>query len=426
MVPHAVITVSLATAMLPLLSSHGNRRRPAQPGRQPGPGAAHGARGGGAVRGAAARASRPDLAAILWNWGAASSTYTLYILSLSLFGAGIVFFTVHYLVLRGFYALERTRTVFLIQCAVAATNIVAAVVLVASTDAEHTAPALVVAYTASYVVGSVLSYLVLRRTLAAGGRRRWRRAALVRFVVRLAIATGIATFAAWGVAMLLPGHDDPGHLLALVRLVLVAGADVLVFLVLARLMRLTEVTDVIDTVTRRLRRRTAERADRTYDEQTPRSVAWEEDRAARDPPRRRPGRPLPAGRPARRERGWVVLPGPRRLPRPLGRGAHHPRRRRRAPSCCARPRARPRAWSTAGCCGCSTSTRPPTRPPATARPCATSSTSGRPASRSTSCSPTRVRSPRGARPGSSARWPRPSRWPTPPAWPTAAWCPRTS
>ena len=41
-----------------------------------------------------------------------------------------MFFTVHYLMLRGFYALERTRTVFYIQCAVAATNVLVAVVLV--------------------------------------------------------------------------------------------------------------------------------------------------------------------------------------------------------------------------------------------------------------------------------------------------------
>jgi putative peptidoglycan lipid II flippase len=197
----------------------------------------------------------PDLAAILWDWGAASSTYQLYILSLSLFGIGVVFFTVHYLVLRGFYALERTRTVFLIQCAVAATNVVAAVVLVARTDAEHTAPALVAAYTASYVVGSLISYLALRRSLAEGGGGL-ATAELVRFGVRLAIATALATFAGWGLAMALPGRDDPGHLLALLRLVLVAGADVVVFLVLARLMRVAEVTEVLDTVTRRLRRGT--------------------------------------------------------------------------------------------------------------------------------------------------------------------------
>ena len=168
MVPHAIVTVSLATALLPLLSSYGNA---------------------GDLRALGSSLSRvlrtalavivpfaallpvvaPDLAAILWNWGAASSTYTLYILSLSLFGVGVVFFTVHYLMLRGFYALERTRTVFFIQCAVGATNILVAVVLVRATDAVHTSPALVVAYIASYAVGSAVSFLVLRRTLAAGG-----------------------------------------------------------------------------------------------------------------------------------------------------------------------------------------------------------------------------------------------------------------
>jgi putative peptidoglycan lipid II flippase len=99
-----------------------------------------------------------------------------------------------------------------------------------------------------------VSYLALRRTLAAGGGGLGT-AELLRFLVRLAIATGVATFAGWGVATALPGHDDPGHVLALARLVLVAGADVVVFLVLARLMRVTEVTDVLDTVTRRLRGR---------------------------------------------------------------------------------------------------------------------------------------------------------------------------
>ena len=168
MVPHAVITVSLATAMLPLLSSQGN----AGDLRSLGESLARVLRTALAVVVPFAvllPVVAPDLAVILWDWGAASSTYTLYILSLSLFGVGLVFFTVHYLVLRGFYALERTRTVFLIQCVVAATNVAAAVVLVEATDAEHTAPALVAAYTASYVVGSVLSYVVLGRTLAGGG-----------------------------------------------------------------------------------------------------------------------------------------------------------------------------------------------------------------------------------------------------------------
>ena len=254
MVPHAIVTVSLATALLPLLSAYGN----AGDLRALGTSLSRVLRTALAVIvpfAALLPVVAPDLAAILWNWGAASSTYTLYILSLSLFGVGVVFFTVHYLMLRGFYALERTRTVFFIQCAVGATNILVAVVLVRATDAVYTSPALVVAYIASYVVGSAVSLLVLRRILATGGGGL-AGSVLVRFVVRLALAAGVATFAAWGLATLLPGGEDPSHLVALLRLVVVAGADVLVFLVLARLMRLAEVTEVLDTLGRRLGRRT--------------------------------------------------------------------------------------------------------------------------------------------------------------------------
>jgi putative peptidoglycan lipid II flippase len=248
MVPHAIITVSLATAMLPMLSSQGSA------GDLP------------ALASSLARVLRtalavvipfavllpviaPDLATVLWKYGAATSTYNLYILSLALFGAGLVFFTVHYLVLRGFYALELTRTVFFIQCAVAATNIVVAVVLVGRSDAEHTAPALVLAYTASYVVGSLISYLGLRHLL--GGLRT---PTLVRFLVRLAVVTAVSTAVALGLALVLPGREEPGHALALARLVLVAGVDLVVFLVLARVFRLTEVTLVLDTVAGRFRR----------------------------------------------------------------------------------------------------------------------------------------------------------------------------
>jgi putative peptidoglycan lipid II flippase len=252
MVPHAIVTVSLATAMLPLLSS--------QAGAQDLSGL--GASLTRVLRTALAvvlpfavllPVVAPDLATILWKYGGASSTYDLYILSLSLFGIGVVFFTVHYLVLRGFYALERNRTVFLIQCAVAATNVLVAVVLVARTDAEHTAPALVVAYAASYVVGSVVSYAVLRRVLGSASAGLGT-SQLVRFLVRLAVVTAAATAVAVALALLLPGRDEPSHVGALLRLVVVAGTDVGVFLVLARAFRLTEVTDVLDTVTRRVRR----------------------------------------------------------------------------------------------------------------------------------------------------------------------------
>jgi len=247
MVPHAIITVSLATAILPRLSAK----------------AADGDLSG--VAGTLAGTLRTaltvvipfalalpllafDASKVLFGYGATATTFDHYVPSMILFGPGIVFFTVHYLMLRGFYALELNRTVFFIQCAIGLANVVVALLLVDRATAAQTSPALVVAYGASYVLGSTASYLILRARL--GGLET---PALVRFLVRLLIAAGVSTAVAWAVGRLLPGHtDDVSHALAAARVVLLGGLDLALFLALARAMRIREVTTVLDTVIRRL------------------------------------------------------------------------------------------------------------------------------------------------------------------------------
>jgi putative peptidoglycan lipid II flippase len=249
MVPHSIVTVSLATAMLPRLSAY------AAAGDRP----ALAASLSTTLRDALAvivpfvallPIIAPDLARVIFAHGAAAEGgVDAYVPTLSLFGLGILFFTFHYMVLRGFYSLEQNRTVFFVQCAVAGTNIVAAVGLVAATSAQQTSPALVVAYAVSYAVGSSVSYLLLRHRL--GGLRTRR---LVVFGGRLLIATGLATALTFPVAQVLDGlSDDPGTVVAAVRLVCVGAVDVLLFLVLARLLRIREVSDVVATLTRRRR-----------------------------------------------------------------------------------------------------------------------------------------------------------------------------
>lgn len=247
MVPHSIVTVSLATAILPRLSTQA---------------ADQDSRGMAATLGLALRTALAvvvpfalllpvvarDLAHVVWGWGAGSDDHDLFAPSLALFGVGLVFFTFHYLTLRGFYALERTRTVFLVQCVVAGTNILAALGFVALADAEQTSPALVLAYAASYAVGSAVSYVVLHRVL--GGLETPR---LVRFLVRLGLAAALSTGAALGLALLLGAFDEGASLaVAALRSAAVASLDVAVFLGLARLLRIDEVTAVLDTLTRRL------------------------------------------------------------------------------------------------------------------------------------------------------------------------------
>ena len=248
MVPHAIATVSLATAVLPRLSAYAADHDLA-----------------GVARGVASTLRTTltliipfalllplisyDLANVVFGWLAASEAFPDYALPLSLFGIGLVFFTVHYLMLRGYYSLERTRTVFWVQCVIAAGNIALAITLTSVMSADHTASALVLAYGGAYAVGAAVSYLLLRSLL--GGLQT---PVLVRVLVRLLIAAGIATGAAWaaqyGVQQLWPVDDT--KLQSVVMLLLVAGLDVVVFLTLARAMRITEVTSVLDLVTARL------------------------------------------------------------------------------------------------------------------------------------------------------------------------------
>jgi putative peptidoglycan lipid II flippase len=247
MVPHSVITVSLTTAILPRLSQR----------------AADDDLGGlGRILSATLRTAlvvvipfaallpviAPDIANVVWGHGAARLSYDNAVPTLSLFGVGVVFFTVHFLMLRGFYALEQTRTVFWIQCAVAGTNIVAAVILVGATDDEHTAPALVLAYTASYVVGSLLSYAVLRRRL--GGLET---PALAGFLVVLLLVTAVTTAVAFGLGLAVHSLTDRPHwAVAALQGGGITLVAVMVFLLLARRLRLREVTSVMEQVQRRI------------------------------------------------------------------------------------------------------------------------------------------------------------------------------
>jgi putative peptidoglycan lipid II flippase len=256
MVPHSIATVSLATAMLPRLSAYAAESD---------------------LRGLARSVASTlrtayalivpfalllpvvavDLSNVMIGYGAARDSVRPFALALSLFAPGLVLFTMHYLMLRGFYALERTRTVFWVQCVIAATNIGLAVLLAAHASPSRTAPGLVLAYGGSYLVGAVASYTLLRHLL--GGLET---PVLVRFLVRLLLAAGVAAAVAWAVRSGLQhawtgagaGPDGGGTAQSVVVLGVTGLVDLAVYLAAARLLRLREVTSVLALVTGRLRR----------------------------------------------------------------------------------------------------------------------------------------------------------------------------
>ena len=247
MVPHSVITVSLATAVLPRLSAAAAAGDLTAVARQV-----------SATLRTTYAAVLPlmallpviatDAASLAFGWGRAKATFTYFVPTLSLFCLGLVFFTLHYLMLRGFYALEQTRRVFHIQCVVAAVNIVAAIVLTHGAPESQIAPRLVIAYTISYAVGAAISVSQL-----GGQLNGFDAAPVVRFTVRMTITVAIATAVAWlvlhGMEHVLGGGNK---IEVLIRLIVVGAADIGVVLVLARTMRIREIDDLTRQVALRL------------------------------------------------------------------------------------------------------------------------------------------------------------------------------
>jgi putative peptidoglycan lipid II flippase len=248
MVPHSIVTVSLATAMLPRLSQHaadddlpGVARNVASTLRQ--------ALALIVPVAALLPLISQDAARLVWGHGAAAETYTTVGTAIALFAPGLVLFTSHYLLLRGFFALERTRTVFWVQCVIAATNITLALVLTGGTGPEDTAAGLVLAYGGAYLVGVVGSYLLLRHVL--GGLDT---PLLVRFLARLVVAVGLAALVGLAVRAGVDAVLPPGDVRAIVAVALVTLSGAVVYLLVSRLLRISEVNAVVGLVTSRLGR----------------------------------------------------------------------------------------------------------------------------------------------------------------------------
>jgi putative peptidoglycan lipid II flippase len=248
-VPHSIITVSLATAILPLLSRHGAAGELPELGRT----LSRQLRNALAIVipiAALLPVLSVDIAHILFGHGAGADAFKDYAPTLSIFAAGLVFFTIHYLLLRGFYSLEQNRTVFFIQCSVATTNIAAALLLTRAFPAEYTAPALAGAYTLSYLVGSVVSYVVLKRTLGDLDGR-----GLLGFLARLVMVTVVAAAAAWLLRTALGMiNEEPTMVLALIGAAIVGALHLGMLLLGAQAAQVKELTTMVQQVARRLRR----------------------------------------------------------------------------------------------------------------------------------------------------------------------------
>ena len=163
--PHSLITVSLATAMLPAASRL----------------AAAGDRAGVAAETMrtvrlAVTVLLPaavafcvlglPLAHLIFGFGAGADDASFVGMALMAMAVGLVPFTIQYVFLRAFYALEDNRTTFFLQCVIAAANVGLALLAVLLINRPSlVATGLAAAYSVAYLIGVQVTFRVLRRRL---------------------------------------------------------------------------------------------------------------------------------------------------------------------------------------------------------------------------------------------------------------------
>ncbi|TDD27842.1 murein biosynthesis integral membrane protein MurJ [Kribbella turkmenica] len=251
LVPHGIVTVSLATAALPQMSSLAADGDMTEVGRL----SARSTRQALAIvvpAAAAMIAFAYPIVTVIAGYGSGRNNLTLMSYTLVTLALGIVPFTVQYFQLRTFYAFEDTRTPFFLQCVIAATNIAAAVIGVrVLLDEEHlrfSGVVLGAAYALAYLVAVLLSRPVLRRKVprvhGAGIGLP-----LLAMVIAAVVAAGAGRAALW---LLDRAVDWSGPLGAILQLAVAAVVMLPVYAGIARVLRIHEVNDVVSLVTSKL------------------------------------------------------------------------------------------------------------------------------------------------------------------------------
>lgn len=247
--PHSVITLSVVTALMPRMSGHaiaGRFRAVADDL-------------GGAIRLAlvaivpavvALLVLAPRVAVVLFGYGKTSQDDAAAIGSVTqLFVLGLVPFTVFFVLVRGFYALEDTRTPALINIVLNAVNVAAAVLFFSLAADEHRVQAIAAAYLPTYTVAALLSWRVLSRRI--DGLPAYY---TVRTGVRLlvaAIPAGLLMLALSAASTAVLGAGRLGSLVAVVLALSAGGA---LYAVLAHRLRVNEMSELATLVRGRLGR----------------------------------------------------------------------------------------------------------------------------------------------------------------------------
>ncbi|MFC8256697.1 murein biosynthesis integral membrane protein MurJ [Streptomyces sp. NPDC057291] len=166
------------------------------------------------------------------------------------FGLGLIPYSVQYVVLRGFYAYEDTRTPFYNTVIVAAVNAAASALCYVVLPAQWAVVGMAASYGLAYAVGVGIAWRRLRNRL--GGDLDG--AHVVRTYARLCLAAIPAAVIGGGVGFALLLSLGEGAFGSLVALILGGAALLGVFFVAAKRMRIEEINGMVGMVRGRLGR----------------------------------------------------------------------------------------------------------------------------------------------------------------------------
>lgn len=240
LLPQSIVTVSLVTALLPRMS------RAVAEGRVEDLRAdlTRGLRISGVVIVPTAflfLALGPQIAALLFAHGAADAASVRPLgQMLQAFGPGLIAFSAQYLLLRGFYAFEDTRTPFFMAAWIAGVDIALASACHLLLPARWAVVGMAGAYTLSYLAGLALTARLLRRRL--GGRIGT--GGLGRAYGKVLCAAVPAAGLGWAAARAVSGPGGPGAAGTWSTAVALASgvlSTAVAYLLLARLLKVEEV-----------------------------------------------------------------------------------------------------------------------------------------------------------------------------------------
>ncbi|MER7694929.1 murein biosynthesis integral membrane protein MurJ [Streptomyces sp. NPDC097610] len=236
MLPQSVVTVSLVTALLPRMSRAVSEHRLDDLRAD----LSRALRVSGVVIVPAAFffvAFGPQIAQLLFAHGAADAAATVPLgHMLQAFGLGLIPFSAQYLLLRGFYAFEDTRTPFRMALWISGINIALAAACHLLLSPRWAVTGMAAAYALSYAIGLLLTALRLRRRTAGllDGRR------ICRTYAKLTAAATGAGAAGWLIARSCSHNLASASWTSAISLAAGGIAMALLFFLFARLLRIGE------------------------------------------------------------------------------------------------------------------------------------------------------------------------------------------